>query len=93
MRRLTGCAEVEMHIAPASPWENGFAEPSFSRLRGELLSVEECVDLAEARWFAKRRQQGTTKSDRTAAWATSPLGVCGRLRLRSRSGTAEIKKR
>jgi len=43
------------YIAPGAPWENGFAESFFSRLRDELLNVEEFMNLAEARWFAKRR--------------------------------------
>lgn len=44
-----------LYIEPGSPWENGFAESFFSRLRDELLNVEEFMNLAEARWFAKRR--------------------------------------
>lgn len=49
-------AGLEMlYIEPGSPWENGFAESFFSRLRDELLNCEEFVNLAEARWFAKRR--------------------------------------
>ncbi len=51
-------AGLEMlYIQPASPWENGFAESFFSRLRDELLNVEVFENLAEARWFAKRRLQ------------------------------------
>ena len=51
-------AGLEMlYIEPGSPWENGFAESFFSRLRDELLNCEEFVNLAEARWFARRRQQ------------------------------------
>lgn len=46
-----------LYIEPGAPWENGFAESFFSRLRDELLNVEEFMDLAEARWFAHRRQQ------------------------------------
>jgi transposase InsO family protein len=50
-------AGLEMlYIEPASPWENGFAESFFSRLRDELLNCEEFANLAEARWFAKQRQ-------------------------------------
>ena len=44
-----------LSIEPGSPWENGFAESFFSRLRDELLNVEEFMNLAEARWFAKHR--------------------------------------
>mgnify|MGYP002623940522 FL=1 len=54
--QLADQAGLEMlYIQPASPWENGFAESFFSRLRDELLNVEEFMNLAEARWFAKRR--------------------------------------
>lgn len=44
-----------LYIEPGSPWENGYAESFFSRLRDELLNVEEFLNLAEARWFAQRR--------------------------------------
>jgi len=44
-----------LYVSPGSPWENGFAESFFSRMRDELLNVEEFMNLAEARWFAKRR--------------------------------------
>jgi len=46
-----------LYIEPGSPWENGFAESFFSRLRDELLNVEVFMNLAEARWFARRRHQ------------------------------------
>jgi transposase InsO family protein len=49
-------AGLEMkYIEPGSPWENGYAESFFSRLRDELLNCEEFDNLAEARWFAKQR--------------------------------------
>ena len=44
-------------IEPGAPWENGYAESFFSRLRDELLNCEEFANLAEARWFARRRLQ------------------------------------
>ena len=44
-----------LDIAPGAPWENGFAESFFRRLRDELLNVEEFMNLAEARWFARHR--------------------------------------
>jgi putative transposase len=51
-------AGLEMlYIEPGAPWENGFAESFFSRLRDELLNVEEFMNLAEARWFAQRRRE------------------------------------
>jgi len=46
-----------LYVSPGSPWENGYAESFFSRLRDELLNVEEFTNLAEARWFAGRRQE------------------------------------
>lgn len=45
-----------LYVEPGSPWENGFAESFFSRLRDELLNVEEFENLAEARWFAQHRR-------------------------------------
>ena len=58
IRRLSERAGLEMlYIEPGVPWENGFAESFFSRLRDELLNVEEFMNLAEARWFARRRLQ------------------------------------
>ena len=58
IRRHGEQAGLEMlYIQPASPWENGYAESFFSRLRDELLNCEEFANLAEARWFARRRQQ------------------------------------
>lgn len=46
-----------LYIEPGSPWENGYAESFFSRLRDELLNVEEFMNLADAQWFARRRLQ------------------------------------
>ena len=58
IRRHGHHAGLEMlYIEPGSPWENGFAESFFSRLRDELLNCEEFANLAEARWFARRRQE------------------------------------
>ena len=49
---LTG-AEVEtLYIAPGAPWENGYAESFFSRLRDELLNAEEFANLVEAKALA-----------------------------------------
>ncbi len=51
-------AGLEMlYLEPGAPWENGLAESFFSRLRDALLNVEEFMNLSEARWFARRRQQ------------------------------------
>jgi putative transposase len=45
-----------LYIAPGAPWENGYAESFHSRLRDELLNVEEFTTVAEARLFAERWQ-------------------------------------
>lgn len=42
-----------LYIEPGSPWENGYAESFFSRLRDELLNCEEFENLAEADWFSE----------------------------------------
>ena len=41
-----------LYIAPASPWENGYAESFHSRLRDELLDAELFTSLAEAKHLA-----------------------------------------
>jgi transposase InsO family protein len=57
IRRHSAQADLELlYIEPGAPWENGYAESFFSRLRDELLNVEEFMNLAEACWFARRRQ-------------------------------------
>jgi putative transposase len=56
IRRHAEQAGLEMlYVEPGAPWENGYAESFFSRLRDELLNMEEFMNLAEARWFARRR--------------------------------------
>jgi putative transposase len=45
-----------LYIAPGSPWENGYAESFFSRLRDELLDRELFADLREAKHLAALRQ-------------------------------------
>ena len=58
IRRHGEAAGLEMlYVEPGSPWENGYAESFFSRLRDELLNCEVFENLAEARWFAKRRRE------------------------------------
>lgn len=42
-----------LYINPGSPWENGYAESFFSRLRDELLNCEHFESLKDAAWFAK----------------------------------------
>jgi len=45
-----------LYIEPGAPWENGYAESFHSRLRDELLNVEEFTSLAEARVLAREWQ-------------------------------------
>jgi putative transposase len=53
IRRYLQTAGVgPLYIAPGSPWENGFAESFFSRLRDELLNAELFADLREAKVLA-----------------------------------------
>jgi len=52
--RKTGVGTL--YIAPAGPWENGYAESFFSRLRDELLDRELFADLREAKHLAALRQ-------------------------------------
>ena len=72
-----------LYIAPGSPWENGYAESFFSRLRDELLNVEEFANLREARWFAKERQE-----DYNQRRPHSSLGYLTPVEFAARCGTA-----
>ena len=56
-RRLKQVGVETLYVEPGAPWENGFAESFFSRMRDELLNCEEFTNLAEARWFARRRKE------------------------------------
>lgn len=58
IRRLAGLTGVQsLYIAPASPWENGYAESFHSRLRDELLNAEVFADVREARALAATWRQ------------------------------------
>jgi putative transposase len=49
IQRWLANVDVEtLYIEPASPWENGYAESFFSRLRDELMNREVFTNLAEA---------------------------------------------
>jgi transposase InsO family protein len=45
-----------LYIAPGCPWENPYSETFNSKLRDELLNVEEFGSLAEAKFLAKEFQ-------------------------------------
>jgi putative transposase len=42
-----------LYIDPGAPWENGYAESFNSKVRDELLNVEEFANLLEARVLGK----------------------------------------
>lgn len=53
IRGFLGQAEVKtLYIEPGAPWENGYAESFFSRLRDELMNGQEFEHLKDARWHA-----------------------------------------
>jgi transposase InsO family protein len=53
IRRVEELTGMEMlYIAPASPWENAYAESFHSRLRDELLNAEVFADVREAKALA-----------------------------------------
>jgi putative transposase len=57
IRRYLAAAQVgTLYIEPGAPWENGYAESFFSRLRDELLNCELFADLAEAKLLASAWQ-------------------------------------
>ena len=57
IRDWLGRADVEaLYIAPGAPWENGYAESFFSRLRDELLNAEVFANVAEAKALASSWQ-------------------------------------
>jgi len=51
------CIRDRLYVEPGAPWENGYAESFFSRMRDELLNVEEFMNLSEAKWFANPRRE------------------------------------
>jgi putative transposase len=56
-------------IPPGAPWENPYIESFNSRLRHDLLDVEEVGSLAEAKWLAKDHRHKL----RPAVWLRSGL--------------------
>ena len=45
-----------LYVEPGSPWENGYAESFFSRLRDELLRGNQFSNLAEAEALGREWQ-------------------------------------
>ena len=53
IRRYLEMARIgTLYIEPGSPWENGYAESFFSRLRDEFLNCELFADLRQAKQLA-----------------------------------------
>src|SRR5215218_6595330 len=46
---LGGTGSGALYVAPASPWQNGYAESFHSRLRDEFLDLEEFENEPQAR--------------------------------------------
>jgi len=83
-----------LYIAPGAPWENGYAEAFHSRLRDELLNVEEFTSVAEARVMAERwqleynhRRPHSALGYRTPAEFAAGCRKCCAATLRSTCGT------
>lgn len=81
----TGTAYIE----PGSPWQNAYVESFNSRLRDELLNVEEFTSLAEAKVLA-----ADWRSDYNANHPHSALGMmsparfaAGRQRIGNTNGS------
>jgi transposase InsO family protein len=49
---LEGTGSGTLYVAPASPWQNGFAESFHSKLRDEFLELEEFESVPQARALA-----------------------------------------
>src|SRR3954471_7748524 len=49
---LEGMGSGTLYVAPASPWQNGYAESFHSRLRDEFLNLEEFESVPQARALA-----------------------------------------
>ena len=46
-----------LYVDPGAPWQNGYAESFHSRLRDDLLNLEEFTSLTEAKVLAKQCRQ------------------------------------
>ena len=78
-----------LYVEAGSPWENGFAESFFSRLRDEMLNCEEFANLAEAPMVREATERGAQRGTSTQQpRLPDPVGVCGQLCRGFRSGCA-----
>ena len=54
---MAATALETLYIEPGAPWENGYAESFNSKVRDELLNVEEFGSMLEAKVLAKEWRQ------------------------------------
>ena len=79
-----------LYIEPGSPWENGYAESFFSRLRDELLDRELFVDLREAKYLAAWRQnEYNHRRPHSALNYLTPAAYAERCRRMSADGVGD----
>jgi putative transposase len=92
-RWLAGTGAKTLYIAPGAPWENGYAEAFHSRLRDELLNVEEFANVAEARVLAERWQlEYNHRRPHSALGYQTPAefaAACRKSRFATLSGTCD----
>ena len=88
---LEGAGSGALYVAPASPWQNGYAESFHSKLRDEFLDREEFESEPQARALARCGGRSTIRNARTVRWDTRhrpssrPLarGTCLSKRIRT----------
>ena len=84
IRRWLERTEVKsLYIEPGAPWENGYAESFHSRLRDELLNLEEFATVPEAQTLAaawradyNHRRPHSSLGYRTPAEFAAAAGAC-----------------
>jgi putative transposase len=71
-----------LYIAPGAPWENGYAESFNSKVRDELLNVEEFATLLEARVLGQawRREYNHERPHSSLGYVTPAEYAAGSLR-------------
>ncbi len=58
------------YIAPASPWQNGYAESFHSKLRDEFLNLEEFENEPQAQALGAPGGRSIIPNARTVPWGT-----------------------
>ena len=83
IREALADAGVEtLYIAPAAPWENGYAESFNGKVRDELLNAEEFTSLLEAKVLAADwRRDYNTKRPHSALGHLTPCEFSTQLQV------------